>query len=169
MKFTPNGSFIVSSSLDSTLKVWDAATGEERLSLIGHTGFVRGCAISPYARFVISASGDATLKLWKVQTGSCLLTFPVNDSLFGCAFYPDGKHVVACGVLGVYFLRFVSDQAFEEALEQASEPIQPPLRVASSPSKLSASALSKTDCFGFPTCSSYSSEASCQRGRSFTK
>ena len=47
---------IVSASDDQTLKVWDARTGEERLTLRGHTGWVTGCAISPAGDFIVSAS-----------------------------------------------------------------------------------------------------------------
>jgi WD40 repeat protein len=100
-----DGRFIVSASDDCTLKVWDAATGAERLTLSGHVDVVRGCAVSADGRFIVSASEDRTLKVWSVQTGHCLLTFPVEGTLTGCAFHPDGEHLVACGDLGMYFLR----------------------------------------------------------------
>lgn len=64
---------------------------------------------SPDGRFIVSASADKTLKVWEVQTGQCLLTFPVESMLFGCAFHPDGEHLIACGELGVYFLEFVKE------------------------------------------------------------
>jgi len=73
----------------------------------GHTLRVNGCVVSPDGRFIVSASDDHTLKVWDAQTGQCLLTFPVNRALSGCAFHPDGVHLVACGGEGVYFLRLV--------------------------------------------------------------
>ncbi len=104
---SPDGSCIVSASGDSTLKVWDAATGAERFTLTGHTDEVRCCAVSADGSFIASASDDSTLRVWDAQTGQCLLTFPVDGALFSCAFYPDGEHVVACGVWGMYFLHLV--------------------------------------------------------------
>lgn len=105
---SPDGRFIVSASVDYTLRLWDAATGAELRTLIGHSGPLTGCAVSPDSRFIVSTSyHDYTLKLWDGQTGRCVLTFPVDGGLYGCAFHPDGEHLVACGDLGMYFLRLV--------------------------------------------------------------
>jgi WD40 repeat protein len=68
---------------------------------------VLGCAVSPDGSWIISASVDKTLKVWDAGTGTCLITFPVESSLLACTFHPDGKHLVAAGVVGVYFLEWV--------------------------------------------------------------
>jgi WD40 repeat protein len=54
---------------------------------------------------IVSASNDGTLKVWDVRTGACLSTLFVNGWFFACAFHPDGKHIVAVGASGLYFLR----------------------------------------------------------------
>ena len=104
---SPDGQWIVSASNDCTLKVWDAATGAERLILRGHTDIVTGCAVSPDRLWIVSASADKTLKVWAGQTGLCMLTFPVDGALSGCAFYLDGEYLVATSNLGIYFLQLV--------------------------------------------------------------
>ena len=38
-------------------------------TLSGHTGSVKGCAISPAGDFIVSTSSDWTLKVWDAQTG----------------------------------------------------------------------------------------------------
>ena len=63
-----DGAFIVSTSWDSTLKVWDARSGEARLTLQGHTNGVTGCAVSADGAFIVSASWDNTLKVWDAHT-----------------------------------------------------------------------------------------------------
>jgi WD40 repeat protein len=97
----------VSVSWDNTLKVWDARTGEERRTLRGHTNRVSGWAFSPAGDTIVSASRDQTIKTWDAQIGTCLSTLHVNGRLNACAFHPDGEHIVAAGVGGVYFLWWV--------------------------------------------------------------
>ncbi|HEY1351839.1 MAG TPA: hypothetical protein VGF67_19640, partial [Ktedonobacteraceae bacterium] len=86
---------------------WESTTGALLLTLSGHTSWVRACGFSPDGPRIVSASYDHTLKLWEMQSGRCVLTYPVDGALRGCAFHPDGEHLVACGDGGMYFLRLV--------------------------------------------------------------
>ena len=45
--FSPDGRRIVTGSYDKTVKVWDAATGQELLVLKGHAGLVRRRGVQP--------------------------------------------------------------------------------------------------------------------------
>jgi hypothetical protein len=104
---SPDGAWIVSASEDKTLKVWDARSGEVRLTLKGHTDAVIGCAVNRNSTFIVSVSRDKTLKVWDTRTGTCLMTFPVEGIPNACTFHPDGKHLVATGASGVYFLEWM--------------------------------------------------------------
>jgi WD40 repeat protein len=45
--FSPEGRQVVSASWDKNVRVWDATTGENQLTLIGHTKEVESAAFSP--------------------------------------------------------------------------------------------------------------------------
>ncbi|MCB0167217.1 MAG: WD40 repeat domain-containing protein, partial [Anaerolineae bacterium] len=103
----PDGRWIVSASLDHTMKVWNVESGRAIRTLEGHTGSVNGCAVSPNGRWIVSVSYDTTLKVWELRTGQCLTTLAVEGSLARCTWHPDSQRLVAVGAGGVYFLRFV--------------------------------------------------------------
>jgi WD40 repeat protein len=96
VRSAPDGSSIVSASTDKTLKVWDAKTGAQRLTLSGHKTDVSGCAFSPDDSFIVSASWDQTLKVWDAKTGAQRLTLSGHtDTVHGCAISADGSFIVS--------------------------------------------------------------------------
>ncbi len=113
--YSPDGKNIVSALRDKILKVWDAQTGQLRVTLAGHSDWVTGYAFSPDGQLMASVSADQTLKVWDISHPDnssradrrCLATFPVERALNDCAWSPDGRYIVAVGDGGIYFLRFV--------------------------------------------------------------
>ena len=65
---------IISASDDNSLKLWDAKSGQEILSLSGHSNSVLSAAFSPDGKHIISASADHSLKLWDAKSGQ-----PIRD------------------------------------------------------------------------------------------
>ena len=70
MAFSPDGKRIVSGSWDKTVKVWDAARGQEILTLKGHTDLVTSVAFSPDGKRIASGSEDKTVKVWDASAGA---------------------------------------------------------------------------------------------------
>jgi WD40 repeat protein len=78
------------------VKVWDAHTGKELLSLEGHTNMVVSVAFSPGGTRLASASGDRTVKVWDARTGKELFTLKGHTNWLGSvAFSPDGQRLVS--------------------------------------------------------------------------
>ncbi|MGE3949680.1 MAG: TIR domain-containing protein, partial [Blastocatellales bacterium] len=89
--FSPDGNRIVSASSDSTLKLWDASSGDLLRTFEGHSDGVLSCAFSPDGNRIVSASSDRTHKLWDATTGDLLRTFEGHSNwVRSCAFSPDG-------------------------------------------------------------------------------
>ncbi|TWT81443.1 Serine/threonine-protein kinase PknB [Planctomycetes bacterium CA13] len=90
--FSPNGKHVASAGRDSTIKIWDAETGQEIVTLTGHTNQVGGVAFSPDGSRLASASFDNTIKLWDTRTYREINTLTGHTKLVACvAFSPNGK------------------------------------------------------------------------------
>jgi WD40 repeat protein len=74
MKFSADSRFIVTGSLDMTVKIWNALTGALVRTLEGHEEPVYAIEISQDGKFILSGGWDLTVKLWDFATGRCIKT-----------------------------------------------------------------------------------------------
>jgi WD40 repeat protein len=63
----PDGKRFASASLDDTLKIWDAQSGQEIRALKGHIDLVCSVAWSPDGKRLVSGCADGTLKVWDLE------------------------------------------------------------------------------------------------------
>jgi WD40 repeat protein len=56
------------------VRLWEASSGRRLATLEGHTGAVRGLALTADGRLVASGSFDGTVKLWEARSGALLRT-----------------------------------------------------------------------------------------------
>lgn len=68
----PDG-HLASASVDNTIQIWNAQTGECTRLLRGHTGDVNILRVM-HDGSLVSASEDKTIRIWDARTGNCLLT-----------------------------------------------------------------------------------------------
>ena len=64
---THDSRYIISGSIDDTLKVWEMGTWKEITTFRGHSGSVYSVTVTPDSRYVISGSSDRTLKVWDLE------------------------------------------------------------------------------------------------------
>jgi WD40 repeat protein len=99
IQFSPDGRWLAGSTLRQTVKVWEAATGQEVLSLTGHSYDVYNVAFSPDGRRLASCSGkwnldhSGEIKVWELPTGKELISLAGQHAgpIWSLAFSPHGQ------------------------------------------------------------------------------
>ena len=74
MEFSPDNTFVVTSSWDWTAKLWQTDSAECILTFRGHKAPVTSAVFSISATVVLTASMDGTAKLWSTSSGRCVHT-----------------------------------------------------------------------------------------------
>ena len=99
--YSPDGTRLVTVSLDRTARVWDAATGKALLTLWGHTASIQGVAFSRDGTRLATGDENGTVKIWdlgpdrellSVPSGKFLPQYAPLDARVG-AFSPDGTRL----------------------------------------------------------------------------
>jgi len=101
--FSRDGRTVATGGNDTVVRLWDAASGEERRSLQGHAGWISAVAFAPRGNLLSTASADKTVKLWDPETGDLLATLQGHAEPVSClAFTADGRTLASgTGLLGI--------------------------------------------------------------------
>jgi WD40 repeat protein len=94
-QFTPDGQRVVTASADKTVRMWDAATGQQIGEPMKHGDSVSSAQFSPDGQRVVTASDDKTAKLWDAATGKQIgEPLKHEDGISSAQFSPDSQQVV---------------------------------------------------------------------------
>jgi hypothetical protein len=71
--FSPDSTFMVSASADSTIRIWDSVTGTCRRTIsVNNRDTVSTVCVSPCGGYVVSMHIDGAVRIWEVATGDCV-------------------------------------------------------------------------------------------------
>ncbi len=99
--FSPNGRLLATGSgstsgHDTTVRLWDAASGRELRTLVGHTDWINSLAFTRDGKTLASGANDGTVRVWNVVNGETLRTFtPQAGFVESVAISPDGALLAA--------------------------------------------------------------------------
>lgn len=112
--------FIVTGSLDDTVKIWDVKDNSLKLKqqLSGHSLGVVSVAVSSDGQTIASSSLDSGLCIWKTETGQMLNQAALGPvDLWTVAFSPDDKYVISGSHEGKISLYSVETAKPEQVLD----------------------------------------------------
>lgn len=92
--FSPDGTRILTASMDKTARLWDASTLRP-IAVLPHSGMVNQAAWSPDGRTVCTVSTDSLAHIWDGHDGRELRVLTGHHAyVYSVAYAPDGKRVV---------------------------------------------------------------------------
>jgi len=108
---SPDGKTLVSGGADSTIRVWDPATGELKRTIANHGDRVNALAWSPDGKFLASGSRDRTLRVWQPEIGR-LVRFVKHDAEILDVAFPDA--IITATVSNIRVIEADSDKVVKE-------------------------------------------------------
>ena len=96
--YSPDGTRIATGSADSTVRLWDATTGQQVGQPLRHDDSVTSVAFSPDGTRIASGGDDTTVRLWNAATGEQIgQPMRQDDTVTSVAFSPDGTRIATGG------------------------------------------------------------------------
>ena len=101
--FSPDGTKVITSSIDGTARIWNAMTGTSLHVLKAHGGPVLDAQIDRSGRFAVTAEADGTAHVWNARTGKSLYVLNTSrtkasplaaDVLASADFSPSGASIL---------------------------------------------------------------------------
>ncbi|MGO9920087.1 MAG: protein kinase domain-containing protein [Isosphaeraceae bacterium] len=107
--FSPDGREIVSSAIATSreanargdgIKIWNASTGQERLTLPREPGAVapwgfRGTCYSPDGKWIVASPGDNAIHAWEAATGKAAWILPGHKDIVSTIAISANGHLLA--------------------------------------------------------------------------
>ena len=93
--FSPDGTQMVGSMNDRTVRIWDTRTGALQQVLRGHDDLVFDAEFSPDGQRIASASHDRTIRVWELSNGRSHVLRGHWASVDAVAWTHDGSHIVS--------------------------------------------------------------------------
>lgn len=101
LAFSPSGDFLVSSSLDGTIRLWNVKTGKFERKIYSQTDEIYALAVSADGNFVGSTGYERRVIISKIKNGETAHTLSGFDNWSqAVAFSPDSKKIAASGTNG---------------------------------------------------------------------
>ena len=94
--FSPDGRYVACGSKNDSVEVWDWNLRWKKVSLVGHTHWVRSVYFSPDGQYIVSGSQDNSVRVWDWEAQEKIAQLDGHTGVVNSVcFSPDGQYVVS--------------------------------------------------------------------------
>ena len=138
VEYAPDCRTFATAGQDRTARIWDAATGQERLVLRGHEDEVNWVSFDPSGTRLVTAGDDGTVRVWDASDGGVLAVLkPGSGPVVATLFTRDSRDIIAATRDGLLVRWDVaSGRRRAEIRQQVSEGVVESLAVSAEGTKL---------------------------------
>mmetsp|Transcript_10275 Transcript_10275/g.11808 ORF Transcript_10275/g.11808 Transcript_10275/m.11808 type:complete len:306 (+) Transcript_10275:172-1089(+) len=103
--FSTDSLFVLTSSDDTTVNMYETKTFEQVGTIKGHSSWVMCVTCSPDDQYFATASSDKRVRLWDLKQRNCIQTFESHsDQVYMVCFNDVGSRLVSVGAEGDIYL-----------------------------------------------------------------
>jgi len=95
VRFSTDGAWLASSSLDGTVRLWSTRTWNAA-RILNHGAEISEIAFSPDGHLLVSGGYDRRLMFWETKTGKLRRAVKLPDWIVGITFTPTGQLAAGC-------------------------------------------------------------------------
>jgi WD40 repeat protein/uncharacterized caspase-like protein len=99
VRFSPDGRYLATATLDAVARVWDTESGKELLRKT-HSALIETLVFTPDGKAVAIANGEPSAKIWDVVTAQELTSLTSEDGIASLQYSADGKYVLTSSSKG---------------------------------------------------------------------
>ncbi len=95
-RFSEDGNYLITASRDKSARIWDAASGMEIRSFLGHDHTINDFSMND--GLLATSSADGTAAMWNLETGELIWRTPSYEQFVTSVnFSSNGKHLAVGG------------------------------------------------------------------------
>ncbi|MBY9005357.1 MAG: TIR domain-containing protein [Candidatus Lokiarchaeota archaeon] len=93
---TPDRKYVITGSLDKSIKIWNLETGDLYHKIDGHDDEITCLDLSSDGSRIVSGSEDNSVKLWKLDTGNLMRNFTDHEgAIFDVLITPNDDYIIS--------------------------------------------------------------------------